>query len=295
MRVTNHTIWHDPKCADRVSIPYMRVTNAVPLAADLLLRGFQSPICGSQTFFSTSASCFFQCCFNPLYAGHKPGKLYCGKCKSHMGFNPLYAGHKPSTHLSLPPQLQRFNPLYAGHKRRLSFVLPAGPSSVSIPYMRVTNAVLIPEGTRVTEFQSPICGSQTGYRDPDPLGHRSFNPLYAGHKLIAILGDAMIGWCFNPLYAGHKRLCFNLGTCKHYCGFNPLYAGHKRRVQIPARPASYCFNPLYAGHKQGTPWTYWAMLTCFNPLYAGHKPFTYKASAAWEPSFNPLYAGHKRP
>jgi len=163
---------------------------------------------------------------------------------------------------------------------------------VSIPYMRVTNSKSFEGTDYLKEFQSPICGSQTFFRSYLIIFASVFQSPICGSQTYSAFSVLSRLKSFNPLYAGHK-LCFrgrirpasrvsipymrvtNLSRLMpafwHICGFNPLYAGHKPRLHPSMYPYIHCFNPLYAGHKLGGLFCFCKINTCFNPLYAGHK------------------------
>ena len=160
MRVTNFALSIGTQLSKEVSIPYMRVTNEEKKW--YLQRVYQS--------------------FNPLYAGHKP-RWILRQNWHFVSFNPLYAGHKRIVSSQQNHIDNSFNPLYAGHKHTIKNTLVV-LVDVSIPYMRVTNINMLDPLPLYKKFQSPICGSQTlppVYKFPVAL---SFNPLYAGHKLL---------------------------------------------------------------------------------------------------------------
>ena len=143
-------------------------------------------------------------CFNPLYAGHKLKNC-------NVAAKVLYLFQSPicgSQTVVIPRKFfagELFQSPICGSQTSYFSAATCCPGEVSIPYMRVTNAVLREQRMLTHAFQSPICGSQTRIILLEQFKLLSFNPLYAGHKRppCASMNSAWLG--FNPLYAGHKR------------------------------------------------------------------------------------------
>ena len=141
-----------------VSIPYLRVTHQRIRVWYEHWDGFQSPIYGSRTSYSscfTFASSWFQ---SPIYGSRTRDGFHIQihhrqfqspiygsrtlRAPSYFSykssFNPLSTGHAPPRSAHGKTTTSGFNPLSTGHARGRKF-LRMTKKYVSIPYLRVTH------------------------------------------------------------------------------------------------------------------------------------------------------------
>jgi len=150
-------------------------------------------------------------CFNPLYAGHKLKNC-------NVAAKVLYLFQSPicgSQTVVIPRKFfagELFQSPICGSQTSYFSAATCCPGEVSIPYMRVTNAVLREQRMLTHAFQSPICGSQTPALRLDELSLAGFQSPICGSQTMSVCKSLAWLMCFNPLYAGHKRYrC----VCRH--------------------------------------------------------------------------------